>query len=78
MFAHHFKVETGEASYKNAGDWCKERKGRSKIEFGTTIKKKNSDQYEEPTEKELIKIIELLEGFKAQNIAIKKLDALRK
>lgn len=78
MFAHHFKVETGEAPYKNAGDWYKERKGRSKIEFGTTIKKKNSNNYEEPTEKELTKIIELLEGFKAQKIAIAKLNALRK
>ncbi|HTF27405.1 MAG TPA: hypothetical protein VK625_01100 [Flavitalea sp.] len=78
MFAHHFKVETGEALYKNAGDWYKERKGRSKIEFGTTMKKKNSNNYEEPTEKELTKIVELLESFKAQKIAINKLNALRK
>lgn len=78
MFAHHFKVETGEAQHKNAGDWYKERKGRSKIEFGTTIKKKNNNKYKEPTEKELIKIIELLEGFEAQKLAISKLKALRK
>lgn len=77
MFAHHFKVDTGKATYKTSADWYKERRSRSKIEFGTTIKKTDSDKYQEPSEKELIKIIELLNGCKALKIAIDKLDALR-
>lgn len=70
IFVNRYKAKVGEEKYKTAADWYKERGGRSKLQFGTTLKK-------EPTKTELKKIIELLEGSIAQKIAINDLDILK-
>lgn len=77
IFAHQYKIKTGEAESKTAKEWQNERKGRAKLEFYTTVNGKNSKSFRPETLKELKTIIQLLEGFKAQKIAENNLDQLQ-
>lgn len=71
IIAHGFKVKAAIETDKTALQWKNERGEKARQQYYTTLKQ--SENYKEPTIRELSKVIELLKDFPtAQKMAINK------
>lgn len=76
IIAHNFKVKAGLKGENSPAQWKTERGEKARQAYYTTLKQ--SDNYRAPTEKELQKVIQLLNDLpQAQKMAINELEALQ-